>query len=78
VPLCNGAIGHQRTPAEILAAGEKLPPTRHYYLLSDFPASPARARTALVDRFCTTAVIASTADLASSDRLSCGMANHRR
>lgn len=35
-PLCNGTTAHQRTPA-ILAAGEKLPPTRHYYLLSHFP-----------------------------------------
>jgi murein DD-endopeptidase MepM/ murein hydrolase activator NlpD len=37
-PLCNGTTVHQRTAAEVLAAGEKLPPTRHYYLLSDFPA----------------------------------------
>jgi hypothetical protein len=79
LPMCNGTTKHQRTPAEILAAGEKppptrealkvareqetqlwelraalgrarqclkqgcgsearqLPPTRHYYLLSDFP-----------------------------------------
>jgi murein DD-endopeptidase MepM/ murein hydrolase activator NlpD len=35
-PFCNG-VAHQQTPAEILAAGGKLPPTRHYYLLSDFP-----------------------------------------
>jgi hypothetical protein len=79
--MCNGTTKHQQTPAEILAAGEKLmptsealkvareqqalrwelraalslarqclkrgcggeasqlPPTRHYYLLSDFPAA---------------------------------------
>jgi murein DD-endopeptidase MepM/ murein hydrolase activator NlpD len=37
-PLCNG-VAHQQTPAEILDAGGKLPPTRHYYLLSDFPTS---------------------------------------
>lgn len=36
-PLCSGTTAHQRTPAEILAAGEKLPPTRRYYLLSEFP-----------------------------------------
>lgn len=51
VPLCNGTTVHERTPAEILAAGEKLPPTRHYYLLSDFPAHPGHARTASVNRF---------------------------
>jgi hypothetical protein len=81
LPMCNGTTKRQRTPAEILAAGEKLPPpseavkvareqqaelwelhaalgharqclkqgcggqasllppTRHYYLLSDFPAA---------------------------------------
>ncbi len=80
VPMCNGTTKHQRTPADILASGEKpspnrealrvaqeqeallwelraalgharqclkqgcsgeasqLPPTRHYHLLSDFPA----------------------------------------
>jgi hypothetical protein len=38
IPLCNG-VAHQQTRAEILAAGGKLPPTRHYYLLSDFAAS---------------------------------------
>jgi murein DD-endopeptidase MepM/ murein hydrolase activator NlpD len=37
-PLCNG-VARQQTPAQILAAGGKLPPTRRYYLLSDFPAS---------------------------------------
>ena len=36
VPLCAGAV-HQRTPAEILESGGKLPPTRHYYLLDQFP-----------------------------------------
>ena len=35
-PLCNG-VARQQTPAQILDAGGKLPPTRHY--LSDFPAS---------------------------------------
>jgi murein DD-endopeptidase MepM/ murein hydrolase activator NlpD len=33
-PLCSGTT--QRTPAEILAAGGKLSPTRRYNLLSDF------------------------------------------
>jgi len=56
-PLCNGTTVHQRTPAEILAAGEKLPPTRHYYLLSDFPTGHhGQMRSALTDRPCTTAV----------------------
>ena len=44
VPMCSGATRHQRTPAEILAAGEKLPPTRHYYLLSDYPAAQHNLR----------------------------------
>jgi hypothetical protein len=35
-PLCNGAA-RQPTPAQILDAGGKLPPTRRYP--SDFPAS---------------------------------------
>jgi hypothetical protein len=63
VPLCDGTV-HQRTPAEILAAGEKLPPTRRYYLLSDFPAAHhSQARSALTDRLCTTAgVMPSTGD----------------
>ena len=30
VPLCSGAVQHQLTPFEILQAGGKLPPTRHY------------------------------------------------
>ena len=58
VPLCNGTTVHQRTPAEMLAAGEKLPPTRRYYLLSDFPAAHhSEARSASTDRLCTTAAV---------------------
>src|SRR6478672_6537212 len=56
MPLCNGTTAHQRTLAEIVAAGDKLPPTRRYYLLSDFPAAHhGQARSALTDRLCTTA-----------------------
>jgi murein DD-endopeptidase MepM/ murein hydrolase activator NlpD len=43
VPLCNGTIAHDGTPAQILAAGGKLPPTRRYYLLSD-PSASQRAK----------------------------------
>lgn len=54
VPLCDGTQPRQRTPAEILAAGEKLPPTRRYYLLSDLPAGHrGQVRSALNDRPCT-------------------------
>jgi murein DD-endopeptidase MepM/ murein hydrolase activator NlpD len=57
VPFCNGTATYKRTPTETLDASGKLLPTRHYYLLSDFPASHrGQARTGLVDRFCTTAV----------------------
>ena len=41
-PLCNGTTTHQRMPAEIVAAGEEPPPTRHFYLLSDFPAGSSQ------------------------------------
>ena len=71
-PLCNGAIARQRTAAEILAAGEKLPPTRHYYLLSDFPAGHrSQPGSALVDRFCTTAVAMPSTAEPISNRTSC-------
>jgi murein DD-endopeptidase MepM/ murein hydrolase activator NlpD len=70
VPLCTGTT---RTPAEMLAAGEKLPPTRHYDLLSDFPANHhSQARNGLVDRFCTTVVaMPSKGDLGGPNRVSC-------
>ena len=74
VPMCTGTALHQRTPTEVLAAGEKLPPTRHFYLLSD-PSAGHRdeARTTLVERSCTTAVaMPSTAD-AGPSRISCTM-----
>ena len=72
VPLCTGTTVHQRTPAEMLAAGEKLPPTRHYYLLSDFPANhPSEARKGLMDRLCTTAVAIPSKGDRGPDRLSC-------
>jgi hypothetical protein len=74
VPLCNGTTLHERTPAEILAAGEKLPPTRHYYLLSDPSAGHGgQAETTLVDRSCTTAVAMPSTGDASPNRISCTM-----
>jgi hypothetical protein len=61
VPLCKGTTARQRTPAEILAGGEKLPPSRRYYLLSDFPAAHhSQAASASTDRLCTTAVAMAT------------------
>jgi len=57
VPLCNGTTAHQRTPAEILAAGEKLPPTRRYYVTDDFPATHHESRSASNDSLCSTAVV---------------------
>ena len=61
VPLCNATTAHQRTLAEILAAGEKLPPTRRYYLLSDFPAAHhGQARSGSTDRLCTSDVVIPT------------------
>ncbi len=64
LPMCSGSTVHQRTPAGILDAGGKLLPTRHYYLLSDFPAvHQGHARTGFVDRSCTAAVaLPSTGD----------------
>src|SRR4029077_20247559 len=38
-PLCNGNAVYKQTPAGTLDASGKLLPTRHYQLLSDFPAS---------------------------------------
>ena len=74
VPLCTGTNVHQRTPAEMLAAGEKLPPTRHYYLLTDFPASHhSQARNGLVDRSCTTAVAMPPTGNPGLNRISCTM-----
>ena len=71
VPMCNGSTVHQRTrgtPARILDADGKLLPTRHYYLLSDFPAAHRdHARSGLVDRFCTAAIaLPSTGDPAKT------------
>jgi murein DD-endopeptidase MepM/ murein hydrolase activator NlpD len=72
MPLCNGTRAHQRTPAEILAAGEKLPPTRHYFLLSDFPAGHhGQAESTLTDRFCTSAVMMPSASDPAPSRISC-------
>jgi Peptidase family M23 len=72
VPLCTGTTVHQRTPAEMLAAGEKLPPTRYYYLLSDFPAGHhSQTRNGLVDRFCTTAVAMPPTGNPGLNRVSC-------
>ncbi len=76
VPLCTGTTVHQRSPAEILAAGEKLPPTRHYYLLSDFPAARhEQGRSALTDRFCTTAVAMPSTGNPGLSRTTCTMAS---
>jgi hypothetical protein len=74
LPLCNGTTVHQRTPAEILAAGEKLPPTRHYDLLRGLPVSRHdQARTTLVDRYCTPAVAMPSTGDAGPNRISCTM-----
>jgi hypothetical protein len=76
VPFCNGNAVYKRTPAEILDASGKLLPTRHYYLLSDFPAGHrSQARNGLVDRFCTTAVALPTTGDPGLNRVSCTMAN---
>jgi murein DD-endopeptidase MepM/ murein hydrolase activator NlpD len=75
VPMCNGTTKHQRTPAETLAAGEKLPPTRHYYLLSDFPAAHhSQTRSALTD-LCTTADVTPSTGHPASHRFSCTVYN---
>jgi hypothetical protein len=74
VPLCTGTALHERTPAEILAAGEKLPPSRRYYLLSEPSASHrGQARTSLVERSCTTAVAMPSSGDAGPNRISCTM-----
>jgi murein DD-endopeptidase MepM/ murein hydrolase activator NlpD len=73
VPLCTGTV-HHRTPSEMLAAGEKLPPTRHYYLLSDMPASHHDlTRNGLVDRFCTAAATSPTMGGPGPNRLACSI-----
>ena len=75
VPFCNGNAVYNRTPAGILDASGKLLPTRHYFLLSDFPASHhSQARNGLVDRFCTTAVALPTTGDPGLNRVSCTMA----
>jgi hypothetical protein len=72
VPLCAGTTVHRRTPAEMLAAGEKLPPTRHNYLLSDLPINHhSQAPNGLVDRFCTTAVAMPSKGDLGPNRVSC-------
>ena len=76
VPFCNGNAVYNRTPAGILDASGKLLPTRHYFLLSDFPAGHrSQARNGLVDRFCTTAVALPTTGDPGLNRVSCTMAN---
>jgi hypothetical protein len=72
MPLCNGTRADQRTPAEILAAGGKLPPTRHYYLLNDFPTGHrGQAQSTLTDRFCTSAGVMPSAGNLAPNRTSC-------
>ena len=74
VPLCNGTIAHERTPAEIVAAGEKLPPTRRSYLLSDPSASQkGQGQAALADRPCTTGTAMPSTGDAGPNRVSCTM-----
>jgi Peptidase family M23 len=76
LPFCNGTAMHKRTPTEILDASGKLLPTRHYYLLSDFPASHhSQARNGLADRFCTAAVALPTTSDPGLNRVSCTMAS---
>ena len=73
VPLCTGTV-HQRTPSEMLAAGKKLPPTRHYYLLSDMPASHHDlTQNGFVDRFCTAAATSPTMGGPGPNRLACSI-----
>ena len=72
VPMCNGSTVHQRTTAEIFDADGKLLPTRHYYLLSDFPAGRhGEAPSGLVDHFCTTAVAIPSTNNPGPRRTSC-------
>ena len=72
VPMCNGITAHQQTRAGILDADGKLLPTRHYYLLSDFPAAHrSQARNGLVDRFCTTAATLPITGSEGASRVSC-------
>ena len=74
VPLCKGTTVHERTPAEIFEAGDKLPSTRHYYLLSDPSASHrGQAETTLVGRSCTPVVATPSLGDAGPDRISCMM-----
>ena len=76
MPLCNGSRAHKRTPAEILAAGEKLPPTRHYYLLSDFPIGHhGQAQNGLTNRFCAGPVVIPSTDGSAPNRISCTVLN---
>jgi len=74
VPLCNGTIAHDGTPAQILAAGGKLPPTRRYYLLSDPSASQrGQGQAASADQPCTTGITMRSTGDAGLNRVSCTM-----
>lgn len=76
VPMCNGSTVHQRKRGEILDAEGKLLPTRHYYLLSDFPRrSDEHARTMSMDRACTSAVASPTTNNPGPSQISCTMAS---
>jgi murein DD-endopeptidase MepM/ murein hydrolase activator NlpD len=72
VSMCDGTSPRQRTPSDILAAGEKLPPTRQYYLLSDFPAAHhSQARSVSTNVLCiSTDALPSTGDT-GPHRVSC-------
>jgi hypothetical protein len=73
MPLCNGTTAHERTPAEILAAGGKLTPTRHYLITDPSAGRQERAQTTLVDRSCTTTVKMPSTNDAGASAVSCTM-----
>lgn len=74
VPMCNGIAAHQETPAEILAAGGKLPPTRHYFLLSNLPvAHHSEDRSRSANALCTTADEMPSVGNPAQHRVSCAL-----
>jgi murein DD-endopeptidase MepM/ murein hydrolase activator NlpD len=74
VPMCSGVTAHQRTPAAILAVGEKLPPTRRYFLLSDLPAGHhSQARSPSGNALCTTADEMPSIGKPAQHRISCAL-----
>lgn len=75
VPLCNGTIQRPPTPTQILAAGGKLPPTRQYYLLSDFPAAQHNQATSASTKPCTAADTTPSTSNPAANRTSCTLFN---